>query len=300
MKKITLQITTKNRAKELQFTLDTNKEIINDVRVHTIICIDGVEDEAYSNILSQYPNIQLLINEKSIGVISSRNLMMSITKTPYSISLDDDAHFLSLNTVDQILEYFKLNSDCAVMAFRIYWGIDAISFIPSNEQPSKVQGFVGCGHAWRLSSWNSIPEYPNWFFFHGEEEFASYQLFKKKLSIHYVPNIFVQHRVDRIRRLKDKDFYERYRMSLRSGYYVWFMFMPLSKIPRLVLSSFLAQLRNRLIKGEWFVLRIYLLILWDIIYNFNRIISSSNRLSHEEFSRFEKIPPTKIGWKFES
>jgi hypothetical protein len=45
---------------------------------------------------------------------------------------------------------------------------------------SKVlQSFVGCGHVWRMDAWRTIENYPEWFYFYGEEDFASYLLFKK-------------------------------------------------------------------------------------------------------------------------
>jgi hypothetical protein len=36
-----------------------------------------------------------------------------------------------------------------------------------------VKSFVGCGHAWRMKAWHEIPNYPEWFEFYGEENYAS-------------------------------------------------------------------------------------------------------------------------------
>jgi hypothetical protein len=59
-----------------------------------------------------------------------------------------------------------------------------------------MKSFAGGAHAWRMSAWRQIPDYPSWFIFHGEEDFAAYEMFKKRLEIHYLPSVLVHHRVD--------------------------------------------------------------------------------------------------------
>jgi GT2 family glycosyltransferase len=156
MKLITLQITTRNRLHDLKESLIKNESIINDFRVHTIVCVDGSTDDSYSYIQNNYPKIELIQNKKSIGLIASRNRMMALTTTDYAVSLDDDAHFLSKHNADTIISYFENQAQCAVIAFRIYWGKDKMEYIEDTELPTRVRGFVGCGHAWRIAHWKHI------------------------------------------------------------------------------------------------------------------------------------------------
>jgi GT2 family glycosyltransferase len=297
MKEITLQITTHNRSEDLKFSLEKNKSLINDVRVHTLICVDGRDDDSYSFIANTYPNIQIIQNLKCLGYIANRNRMMTLTHTPYAISLDDDAHFLGNNSVDSILNYFNDNPICAVIAFRIYWGQEDISFMQCNESPSRVRGFVGCGHAWRISHWKQIKPYPEWFIFYGEEEFAGYKLFKKQLEVHYNPKIFIHHRVNINSRKKDNDYLTRNRRSISSGWYLCFMFVPFKHIPKYWIYSFYSQIRRKLMKGDIAIIWILMKAILDIILNFPKIISFSDRLSESQHKDYLKLVPTKIYWK---
>jgi hypothetical protein len=104
---------------------------------------------------------------------------LNLVATDYAISLDDDAHFITANALSVIADYFAVHPNCGVLALRIFWGLTAPHTVVTTETPTRVQGFVGCGHVWRMKAWRSIPDYPDWFVFYGEEDFASYQLLKK-------------------------------------------------------------------------------------------------------------------------
>ena len=293
MKQITLQITTRNRLADLKESLRLNEAFIKDVRVHTILCVDGSEDDTYTYIQLHYPEIELIHNSKSIGLIASRNRMMALTKTAYSVSFDDDAHFLSKNNADNIVSYFESHPDCAVMAFRIYWGKEPIEFIHDAEIPMRVRGFVGCGHAWRMAHWNQIMSYPEWFVFYGEEEFAGYELFKKEFEIHYAPSVFIQHRVDIHARKNQNDYFTRNRRAIRAGWYLWLLFIPIKYIPKYWIYSTYKQIA----KFDISVFFALIAALIDCLLNAGKIIRNSNRLTKVEYQTYLALIPAKIYWK---
>ena len=296
MKQITLQITTKNRINELKESLIINQNFISDERVHTIICVDGSNDNTYTYVKNSYPSIELIENPRSIGLIASRNRMMTLTKTPYAVSIDDDAHFISDNSVNEIITYFEEEPECAVIAFRIFWGKEKIRDTHISDNPSRVRGFVGCGHAWRLDHWRLIRPYPEWFVFYGEEEFASFELFKYHLEIHYVPKVFIQHRVDVKSRKKETDYIRRMRRSLRSGWYLMLMFYPLADIPKLFLYTIWIQFKNKTLKGDWKASIGIMLAIGDLFVNLRKIAINSSRLTKQEFEDFDELGEVKIYW----
>src|SRR5690606_9831460 len=112
-------------------------------------------------------------------------------------------------------DWFLSHNDCAVIGFRIYWGKKEPIRKTTYQQPYRVQGFVGCGHAWRMAAWHLIPDYPEWFQFYGEEDFASWHLFLANWSVDFVPGILIQHRVDLKERKKQEDYKTRLRRALR-------------------------------------------------------------------------------------
>lgn len=289
-------ITTKNRKNDLAFTLEKIKHLLDGSDVVCIICDDGSTDGTASFLKENYPNIKLIQNPKSQGLIYSRNRLLNLTTTEFAISLDDDAHFVTENPLESIKAHFDENANCGLIALRIFWGLEEPTSNMSSEKSQRVQGFVGCGHVWRMKAWHDIPNYPAWFVFYGEEEFASYQLFKKRWEIHYLPEVLVHHRVDIKARKNNADYVIRLRRSLRAGWYLFFLFYPMKTIPRKMVYSIWMQFKLKVFKGDFRSLQAIMLAMMDLVWSIPKIIKNVNRLSSREYDAYNKLPKTKIYW----
>ena len=290
-------ITTKNRLTDLVFTLEKIQYLLDREDVVCLICDDGSTDGTASYLQTNYPEIRLIQNPKSQGLIYSRNRLLSLVSTDFAISIDDDAHFLSENPLESIQKYFEDNSNCGLLGFRILWGLAAPSSLTSAEKSHRVQGFVGCAHVWQMQTWHDIPDYPAWFIFYGEENFASYQLFKKNWEIHYLPEVLVHHRVDIVARKQHKDYIERQRRSLRSGWYLFFLFYPYREIPRKMAYSLWMQFKLKVFHSDFKALLAIALALLDLVWNIPKIIKNSNRLTQKEYEDYNQLPETKLYWQ---
>ena len=293
-------ITTKNRLTDLVFTLEKIQYLLDRKDVVCLICDDGSTDGTASFLKKNYPQITYIQNAKSKGLIYSRNRLLSLVRTDFAISIDDDAHFITENPLEWMKTHFEENVNCGLLALRIFWGLEEPKTTISSEKPKQVQGFVGCAHVWRMAAWHDIPNYPEWFVFYGEENFASYQLFKKHWEVHYLPEVLVHHRVDIKARKQHKDYVQRQRRSLRSGWYLFFMFYPLKYIPRKMAYSLWIQFRYKVFQGDFKALKAILLALFDLVWNIPRIIKNSNRLTPKEYEEYNRLPETKLYWKPES
>lgn len=291
-----LLITTKNRIKDLVFTLEKSIYLLEGLDFKCIICDDGSTDGTSAFIQANYPEIQLIQNKESKGLIYSRNRLLGLVSTEFAISLDDDAHFITENPLSILKAYFAANPVCGVVALRIFWGLHAPAETNSSKDNTNVQGFVGCGHVWRMKAWRAIPDYPAWFIFYGEEDYAAYQLFKKDWQIHYLPEVLVHHRVDVKSRRNNADYNVRLRRSLRSGWYLYFLFFPLQKIPRKMAYSIWMQLKLKVFKGDLKALKAVFLALVDLIVAIPKIIKNSNRLTQTEYDAYQKLEETKLYW----
>jgi glycosyltransferase involved in cell wall biosynthesis len=293
IQKFTVVITTRNRISQLSETLETLDKFKG---LRVIICDDGSTDKTREFIFNKYPNFKLIYNSKSKGYIYSRNRLMNMVETDYAISLDDDSQFLSPPDFNEIHSYFSCNSRCAVLALRIYWGINSPQNILNHQQPHRVKSFVGCGHICRMSVWNQIPNYPEWFKFYGEEDFAAFHLFKRGLEVHYYPDILIHHRVDIAARKKNKDYIQRTRRSLRSGWYLYLMFYPKRLILKRLTYSLWMQLKNKVFKGDLTVMIGMTLALLDLLLHGYCLYKNSSRLDSAEFRTFSSLADTKIYW----
>ena len=289
-------ITTKDRLPELQITLESLKPLLGNNDLECLICDDGSSDGTLAFLKKMCPQIKSFRNEVSQGLIYSRNRLLEQTHSQYAISLDDDAHFLSEHVLESIEHCFKTNPACGLLAFRIYWGKQAPKKRSTGDQSQIVNGFVGCGHVWRMQAWKAIPNYPEWFQFYGEEQFASLQLFKKGWNIMYAPEILVQHRVDMVARKDQVDYLQRQRRSLRAGWYVYFLCYPIDVAFRLFLSSIWSQLRRKTFKGNIQATRALLMAFGDLVMNMPKFFTNTYRLSKSQYKEFVNLPKVPIYW----
>lgn len=289
-------ITTKNRLADLAFTLQQINDLLKIDTVEFVVFDDGSNDDTYDYVSQKYPSIILHKNSVSKGYIYCRNKMLNETKAEFAISLDDDAHFVTENPLESICNYFETNPECGLIALRIFWGLQEPGSEVSKEKPHQVQGFVGCAHVWRMSAWRDIPNYPEWFVFYGEENFASHQLFKKNWQVHYFPEVLVNHRVAVKSRKNDSDYATRLRHSFSSSWYLLFLFYPVLKIPRKLTYSIVMQFK-KVIKGDFKVLEALVLAFLDLVCTIPKIIKNSNRLSKKEYVEYVTLPETKIYWQ---
>ncbi|MES2863878.1 MAG: glycosyltransferase family 2 protein [Bacteroidota bacterium] len=294
--KFSILISTKNRFEALQITLQKIAHLLERDDVECIIYDDASTDNTVSFLNENYATIQLLKNKKSKGYIHNRNYLINNCKGDYAISLDDDSNFLTENCLEIIANHFTTHENCGVIACRVFWGLEEPTSFHSNEKIEKVSGFVGCGHVWNIKAWKAIPNYPNWFIFYGEEMFASFQLLKKGLEIHYVPEILVHHRVNVSARKDDKDFQIRKRRSLRAGWYLYFIFYPISIIPRKMGYTIWQQIKKYTFKGDIKATIAIFQALGDLVLNGFKIFKTTNRLTKEEYKKFTNLPLTKIYW----
>jgi len=290
-------ITTKNRLTDLVFTLGKIQYLLDREDVVCLICDDGSTDGTSPYLQTHYPEIRLIQNLKSQGLIYSRNRLMDLVTTEFAISLDDDLHFIIQNPLKIISDFFNHHSDAAVLSFRIFWNKMEPKTTETSEKSMSMQSYAGGAHAFRMKAWNAIPNYPDWFIFYGEENFASYQLFKRKWQVYYLPEILVHHRVDIKSRKQHKDYIERQRRSLRSGWYLFFMFHPIKTIPRKMGYSLWIQFKNKVFKGDFKVLLAIGLAVLDLVWNIPKIIKNSNRLTQKEYESYNQLPETQLYWQ---
>jgi len=297
MKRVSILISTKNRSDDLLFTLQKIKYLLNE-EVKCVVYDDGSTDGTFEKVTTQFPEIEVKRNEISKGYIFCRNKMLNETNADFAISLDDDAHFLTENPLEKILHYFNNNPECALVALRIFWGLEEPKNQFSNESSCIVQSYVGCGHVWRMTAWKTITNYPEWFKFYGEENFASLQLFKKNWEVHYLPEVLVHHRVDlKSRTKKNNDFSFRYRRSICSGWFLILLFYPAIKIPRIMVYSIYIQVKTKILKGNFKVIFPLVLAIFDVFYNIPNLIKNKATLTKEEYKYYSELKEAKIYWE---
>jgi len=292
----TFVIPTKNRVEDLKKTLSSLEVYINDPKIEFIVFDDGSNDSTGEFVTKEYPSIIYKFNKRSKGIHFVRNQLLGLVKTKYLVSIDDDANFLTTDFLEDIRQYFNDNPKVAILPFRAYWNLLPPTTHSTNQKSVRTKGFGAVSFAMRTDSWQKIPNLLEWFKFYGEEDFISYQLYRQGLEIHYFPKVLVHHRVNIKSRKKQKDYRLRLRRSLRSGWYLFVLFYPLHRIPRIFIYTIWMQIKTKVLKGDVKALRAIIQAFFDVIFNLPRLFYNSNRLSEKEFQDYLKIHNTILYW----
>ena len=149
-----------------------------------------------------------------------------------------------------------------------------------------------------MTAWRSIREYPEWFEFYGEEDFASLDLLKRNWSVHYLPRVLVHHRVNMAKRKADEaQRLWRYSRQLRGGIFVLLLFYPLRVLPVRLAYAFWTQVRLRLIKErDWGVVRRLMWVVKEILRNIPQILRMRAPLNGSQWREWNELPPAVIYW----
>jgi hypothetical protein len=98
----TVLITTKNRARVLSKAIDS--VLGQSVPLELVVVDDGSTDGTAEMIRDRFPQVRLVRNEKSLGIIAARNAAMREIKSDIVFTLDDDAAFSGPLVVAGVVE----------------------------------------------------------------------------------------------------------------------------------------------------------------------------------------------------
>jgi glycosyltransferase involved in cell wall biosynthesis len=165
----TLVITTKNRRDDLRTALLSAQT--QSVSLELLIIDDGSTDGTSEMVREEFPSAQLHRFETSRGLIAQRNRGAQLATTPIILSMDDDAAFVSPETVAQTLREFDDERVGAVaMPFvDVRYGPEIHNRAPAEDQIYATEAFRGTAHALRREVFLQLGGYREQLIHQGEE-----------------------------------------------------------------------------------------------------------------------------------
>ena len=294
---VSIIITTYNRKRELVFTLNTLREVIADDGIY--IWDDASTDHTFEYISSEYPEINIFQNTVNKGLIANRNQLMQAAPTEYVLSLDDDAHFLNPEALEKAMSFMQENFNCAVLSFRLFWGLQKPVNQKTTEKTYQVGNFLGGAHLMRKSAWdNFIKSYPEWYHFYGEEDYAAMKLFKAGQKVFYFPKVLVHHRVSLKNRKKSAEQTSlRTKWALQAAWSNYLIFYPKQKAWFKIMYSIKEQLRLKFLNGHSNILMSIGKAGLKLIQNRQHRRKLDLRFSNERLKAYLSLPQAPIFWK---
>jgi GT2 family glycosyltransferase len=196
---VTIGITTKNRWKDLQFTL---KKIHNfGLDKLKILIIDDGSDIPCNFKISAIPlQIELLRFSESKGLIARRNELARRIETKYYLSFDDDS-FPVYGSLNDVICFAESNPQLLCLSFPIYNPIlDEEQSCSIYETPYPVKFFIGCGHLLHRQNFLRLDGYREELVRQGEEMDLGIRGFQCGLFCYHFPDFKIHHLASSISR----------------------------------------------------------------------------------------------------
>ncbi|MCS7033897.1 MAG: glycosyltransferase [Phycisphaerae bacterium] len=162
-------ITTKNRKEELRKALQSC--FSQTVAAEVLVIDDGSTDGTADMVRAEFPAARVDRSERSLGLIGQRTRAAGLTSAEIIFSIDDDAAFISPQTIEQTLAEFSHPRVAAV----------AIPYLEPHKPATKpvrpppdgriycTSHYIGCAHAIRRDVFLSLGGYRDVLFRQGEE-----------------------------------------------------------------------------------------------------------------------------------
>lgn len=242
--KASILIVSKNRKKELEFTLRILEQII-DFSIHEVLVfLDGCRDDS-SVLKDKMKWVKWYSSERSIGASAARHRLYPKAQGQFLIGLDDDAHPLNTDFIDKTITLFNKYSDVGIVAFQEVKGIyasnvDALSQQESSEVEYYTNDFIGCGFAIRKKAYEATNGFPVWIDIYGEESCVAIEVMANGFDILYSNSIKINHRVDKEARKNAGQNYFRFGKQLKNTTYYFLVYypFPLVRILKLYYHNF--------------------------------------------------------------
>jgi GT2 family glycosyltransferase len=240
---IAILIVTRNRPEELVITLDKLSCLL-DLSLHEVLVfIDGCKQT--ESLIAQYPWVHWECSVISIGASPARNALYKKAKGTIFIGLDDDAHPLSPDFIEQTQSVFSKDKQTGIIAFQEVRGVflndhEAMGHAISKVECYSTNDFVGCGFAIRKDVYNQTNGFPIWLDIYGEESCLGIEVLDLGYEIRYDNTIVINHRIDRLKRINQGRNYFRFEKQLKNTIYYYLVYFPnpFFKITKLLFHNF--------------------------------------------------------------
>lgn len=237
-------IISKDRKAELDYTLQILERIVDLSNNEVLVFLDGCTDES-TLLADKFKWVKWYSSEKSLGASSARKHLYPKAQGQFLIGLDDDAHPLDSDFINQTITVFAKYSNVGIIAFQEIKGIynsdlEALNKNSIEEEEFYCNEFIGCGFAIRNDVYKLTNGFPVWIDIYGEESCVSIEVMAMGYDIVYSNKIKVNHRVDKEARKRSGKNYFRFGKQLKNVtyYYIVYYPNPLLKILKLYWHNF--------------------------------------------------------------
>jgi GT2 family glycosyltransferase len=167
---------------------------LNPLPFEVLVTADGCLDGTVEMVREKFPEVRLLINEKSMGSVASRHRMMQEARGDLVLAIDDDSHPEQVNCCEILCRVFKEQPRLAITSFPQRTD-EYPQTLAQTDFGTKmaVRSFANSGACLRVSTYCSLPGFEPMFFHMYEEPDYALQCVATGWEVCYFPQITVRH-----------------------------------------------------------------------------------------------------------
>lgn len=167
-----------------------------------IVVDDRSPDDSVEAIRREFPQVQVLVNDKNSGPAVARNRGVRAAKGEFIVGFDSDVTFPDRQLLKKISDAFQAEPTVACLALRILMpdghSDDVERWchplpLAAADHPFLTSYFSGTAYAMRRESMIRAGLYPEIFYMHHEEVELAFRLLGQGDSIRHCPDLFVLH-----------------------------------------------------------------------------------------------------------
>ena len=194
---VSLMITTRNRVEELRRTL-TVLGMLKPSPEEILVTADGCTDGTTDFVKSEFPNAKLIVNERSLGSVASRDRMMREARSDLVLALDDDSYPDQKDCIARIVALFEQRPKLAVLHFPQRTTEYPETLAQTDFGPERLtRTFPNSGAVLRRSIYLQLLGFESHFFHAYEEPDYALQCVAAGYDVLFSPVITIRHHYSR-------------------------------------------------------------------------------------------------------
>lgn len=238
----TILISTRDRSDDLRRCLASCVSLNGHIEV--LVISDGSRDCTPRMVREEFPQVRLIVEDESAGLIARRNQGVLLATAEIIVSLDDDAEFSDEDTVVQVIAAFE----------RTRAGLLALPYVDTKYSDEVLQrgvsddeptgSFRGTAFAVQRAAFVAAGGFEETLVRQGEERDLAIRMIEAGWGMHYGTSAPILHHESRRRDFSDMDYYGR-RNDILFGWWnlPWRLLVPYTF--RMIVRSVLFGIRVR-------------------------------------------------------
>lgn len=288
-------IVSKNRKEELDFSIQVIEGFLDLNKHEVLVFLDGCIDDS-SLLKEKFQWVKWHISAESIGASAARNQLYPKALGQILIGMDDDAHPLKYDFIEQIVYLFEKYSNVGIIAFQEIKGVfvsdeDALREVSIYEEEYYTNEFIGCGFAIRKDVYESINGFPVWIDIYGEESCVSIEVLAKGFDIMYSNKIKVNHRVNKIERKLNGQNYFRFGKQLKNTtyYYLVYYQFPFRGILKLYGHNF-----RKYALMDWKYFKVFFKTIFEVLISIPKVLKYRSPVDKKVLEKMRSLSRLKF------